>query len=168
MRGTPNLLRKSGPPRPASRRESPGFRVPDSRLAARSRGVVFDREDEAKETVMTIISAIGSAACEARVDALQAEFGAVLAARIIEFEELDFLWDGRVLERYLGQYFAQDCGHCDDGEAELSRIAILSFLDGDWHAAVCVVDGDGAALALLWQQGFEKREDAQAAFERAA
>ena len=116
---------------------------------------------------MTIISAIGSAACEARVEALQAEFGAVLAARIVEAEELDFLWDGRVLERYLGQYFGQDFGLCNDGEAELSRVAIMSFLDGDWHAAVCVVDGDGAAVALLWQQGFERREDAQVAFERA-
>jgi hypothetical protein len=139
------------------------FGVPDSRPAARSRGLVFDREDDVKETVMAYVSAIGAGACEARVDALRAEFGAVLAARILDAEELDFLWDGRISERYLGQQFGSEC---DDG-SELSRIAIVSFLDGSWHAAVCLADGDGDARALLWKQRCADRAEALAAYGRA-
>ena len=116
---------------------------------------------------MTTISAIGSGAGDARVDALRAEFGAVLAARILEAEELDFLWDARVRERYLGQHFGSNCGfECDD-EGELSRVAIVSLFDGSWHAAVCLADGDGDVAALLWQQCCDGREEALAAFERA-
>ena len=112
---------------------------------------------------MTYHSAIGSGAFEGLVDALRAEFGAVLAARILEAEELDFLWDARVSERYLGQHFGADC---DDG-SELSRIAIMSLFDGSWHVAMCLADGDGEAVALLWRHCCERREEAQAAFERA-
>lgn len=112
---------------------------------------------------MTYVPAIGFGACEARVDALRAEFGAVLAARILEAEELDFLWDARVSERYLGQHFGVEC---EDG-TELSRIAILSFFDGAWHVAVCLADGDGDVAALLWEQRCDQREEALAVFERA-
>ncbi|WP_156457600.1 hypothetical protein [Altererythrobacter sp. Root672] len=116
---------------------------------------------------MTIHPVRGSGACEGLVDALRAEFGAVLAARILEAEALDFLWDARISERYLGQHFGWDFEYCDDGETDLSRVAILSFLDGSWHAALCLADGDGAAVALLWQHRCDRREDALAAFERA-
>jgi hypothetical protein len=112
---------------------------------------------------MTYVSAITGGAWDGLVDALRAEFGAVLAAQIIEAEELDFLWDARVSERYLGQHF----GSQDDGEMELSRVAIVSFLDGSWHAAVCLADGDGDAVGLLWQRCCDGYEDAFAAFERA-
>ena len=113
---------------------------------------------------MAHVSAIGSGACEGLVDALRAEFGAVMAARILEAEELDFLWDARVSERYLGQHFGPEC----DDAIELSRIAIVSFLDGSWHAAVCLADGDGDARALLWEQRCGDRAEALAAYERAA
>lgn len=112
---------------------------------------------------MTYVSAMGSGACEGRVDALKAEFGAVLAARIIEAEALDFLWDARGNERYLGQHFEFEY----DGETELSRVAIVSFFDGIWRAAVCVADGDGEAVALLWERCCEGRDEALAAYERA-
>ena len=68
---------------------------------------------------MNTISAMGQVGCEAAVEALRAEFGAVLAARIMEAEALDFLWEARVRERYLGQHFGLD----DDCDAELSRVA---------------------------------------------
>jgi hypothetical protein len=107
--------------------------------------------------------AIANGPCEGLVEALRAEFGAVLAQRIIEAEALDFLWQARTAERYLGQHFGPDI----DGAGELSRIAIAAFLDGSWHVAVCLADGDGDAAALLWRRDCGSREAAWAAFERA-
>ena len=55
---------------------------------------------------MTMISAIGEWRVARRGwRRFEAEFGAVLAARIMEAEAVDFLWDARVKERYLGQHF---------------------------------------------------------------
>ena len=116
---------------------------------------------------MTMIYGQANGGCEARVRALYDEFGAILAARIIESEATDFLWDARVKERYLGQHL--DVGFdIGEGEVELSRIAVLSSLAGRWHVASCLVDGEGMAVDILWQEGFEGRNEADAAFERAA
>jgi hypothetical protein len=116
---------------------------------------------------MTMISAMANSGCEVVVDALRAEFGPVMAARIIEAEAADFLWDARVKERYLGQHFDVGFGFEED-ETELSRIAILSFLGDRWHAGTCLVDGEGRAADLLWNESFGNREEAQSAFDRAA
>lgn len=116
---------------------------------------------------MTMISAIPNRRCDMVADALRAEFGVVLAARIMEAEAADFLWDARVRERYLGQHLDVGIGH-DDGEVELARIAVLSLLAGRWHVAACLVDGDGMAADLLWKQEFEGLDEAEAAFDRAA
>lgn len=99
-------------------------------------------------------------------DALRAEFGAVLAARIMEAEAADFLWDARLKERYLGQHLDVGLGH-EDGEMELARFAILSFLGGRWHVAACLVDGEGMAADLLWKRTFDGLDEAEAAFNRA-
>ena len=70
-------------------------------------------------------------------------------------------------ERYLGQHF--DLGFdLDEDETELARVAIVSFLGGGWHAATCLVDGEGAAVDLLWKQRFDTREAAETAINRAA
>lgn len=114
---------------------------------------------------MTMISAIGSGATEARIVALEKEFGAILAGRIIEAEAVDFLWEGRIKERYLGQHF-DICFPPDDEDVELSRVAVLSAYAGQWHAGACLVDGEGLAVDLLWKQSFEDREQAEAAFAR--
>ena len=115
---------------------------------------------------MTMISAISNTRCDAVVDALRAEFGVVLAGRILEAEAMDFLWDARVKERYLGQHI--DVGFCvGEDEVELARIAILSFLGGRWHAGTCLVDGEGRAADLLWKECFGSRDEAEAGFERA-
>lgn len=116
---------------------------------------------------MTMISAIPNRRCDMVVDALRAEFGAVLAARIMEAEAADFLWHARVRERYLGQHFDVWFGD-EQGETELARIAILSLLGGRWHVAACLVDGDGLAVDLLWKQSFDGLDEAEAAFDRAA
>lgn len=116
---------------------------------------------------MAMSSAIDRGPCDGLVEALRAEFGAVLAARILEAEALDFLWEARIAERYCGQHFGPEIGLGDEGESELSRVAIVSFLDGSWHAALCLADGEGAAVALLWQHLCQVREEAQAVFDRA-
>jgi hypothetical protein len=115
---------------------------------------------------MTMISLVANGRCEALVDALQAEFGAILAARIVEAEALDFLWDARVKERYLGQHIDVDVA-IEDGAAEFSRVAILSLLAGRWQAGLWLVDGEGRAVELLWKQAFDHQNEALEAFENA-
>jgi hypothetical protein len=122
---------------------------------------------------MTIISAIpgGSGDAYARlVEGLRMEFGCAdvgaLAERIFEAEKAEFQWEARVFERYLGQHFPVDFGD-GDGRGELARIAVLSVVGGRWHAGVCIVDGDGCAVDLLWSRSFECREDAADTFARA-
>lgn len=122
---------------------------------------------------MTIISAIpgGSGDAYARlVEGLRLEFGCVdvgaLAERIFEAEKVHFHWEARVQERYLGQHFPLDFDDEEAGE-DHSRMAILSFVAGRWHAGVCVVDGNGCAADLLWLRSFDRREDAAEAFARA-
>ncbi len=108
---------------------------------------------------MNMISTIGRG-CDAAMDALRAEFGAVLAERIIEAEAVDFLWETRVRERYLGQQIGSDLDD-DDASQEFSRVAILSVLKGRWYAGLCLVDGEGVAVELLWKRPFTRREEAE-------
>ena len=98
--------------------------------------------------------------------ALRSEFGAVLASRILEAEAADFHWRARVRERYLGQYLDGVYGSGDPDE-ELSRVAILSRIDGYEHVGVCLVDGDGEVAELLWLRTFATLDEAEDAFDRA-
>jgi hypothetical protein len=122
---------------------------------------------------MTIISAIpgGSGDTYTRlVEGLRMEFGCAdiraIAERIFDAEKVDFHWQARVRERYLGQHFALDFGDDDAGE-DISRVAILSFLAGRWHAGVCLVDGDGGAVDLVWLRSFDRHEEAAETYARA-
>ncbi len=108
---------------------------------------------------MNMISTIGRG-CDAALEALRAEFGAALAERIIEAEALDFLWEARVRERYLGQQIGWDFDD-EDASRELSRVVILTVLDGRWYAGMCLVDGKGAAVELLWKRQFGSRGEAE-------
>ena len=103
------------------------------------------------------------ATSNAQLEALKVQFGSVIASRILEAEAADFHWQARVRERYIGQYLDDAFG---DGE-ELSRIAILSALNGQWHAGVCLVDGDGEVEELLWLRTFGERDEAEDLFGRA-
>lgn len=116
---------------------------------------------------MTMISATANGRFDALLEDLRAEFGAILADRILEAEATDYLWEARLKERYLGQHIDVGFGDFED-ERELARVAILSCLGGVWHAASCLVDGEGMAIDLLWKRSFDSREAAEAAFDRAA
>jgi len=111
---------------------------------------------------MTMGSAMPNGGCEAVVEALKAEFGAFLAARIIDDEAVDFLWESRVREHYLGQHVSLET----DAE-ELSRIAILGVLAGRIHVAMCLVDGEGRAVDLLWKESFDGLDEAEEGLARA-
>jgi hypothetical protein len=112
---------------------------------------------------MNIMSTVEMGRCEALVDALRAELGGVLADRVIEAEAAEFLWESRLRERYLGQHF-NAFDHDELASEEVSRIAFLSLLDGCWHAGICLVDGEGAAIELLWKRTFQSREEAEIEF----
>jgi hypothetical protein len=122
---------------------------------------------------MTIISAVPGASGDAYarlVEGLRMQLGCsdigAIAERIFEAEKFEFHWRSRVRERYLGQHFALDFDDEDAGD-DVSRIAILSFVAGRWHAGVCLVDGDGCAIDLLWLRSFDRHEDAVETFARA-
>lgn len=115
---------------------------------------------------MSFQSAFASAPvllCNAQLEALKVQLGAVIASRILEAEAADFHWEARVRERYLGLHLDDDIGAGED----LSRIAILSDLGGQWHAGVCLVDGEGCVETLLWLRSFPGLEDAEMTFDRA-
>jgi hypothetical protein len=113
---------------------------------------------------MTTIPVAANGRCETILDGLKAEFGAIVAARILEAEAMDFLWDARVAERYLGQHFEVG-GDGDDDDTELLRVAITSFLAGHWYAAICVADGEGRAVELLSKQQCDGPEEARTALD---
>ncbi|HTU10992.1 MAG TPA: hypothetical protein VMG08_08860 [Allosphingosinicella sp.] len=115
---------------------------------------------------MTIMSAISVGRVDALLAALKAELGGVLAGRVLESEALDFLWEARISERYLGQFLDDFCGSDEPGD-ELSRVVVLSLLDGLWHVALCLIDGEGCARELLWRRSFEGSDEAQFEFVRA-
>jgi hypothetical protein len=116
---------------------------------------------------MTTISAVANRRGEAIVEGLRAEFGAILAQRILESEAADYLWEARLKERYLGHHIDPGMGETED-EEELSRVTVLSFLGAKWYAASCLVNGEGSAVDLLWKRSFDDRQAAETAFNRAA
>lgn len=75
---------------------------------------------------------------------LEIEFGnraaEGLAHHFLASEEVDFYWDARLSERWLGAYEA-----ADDDDLELDRMQIMGHLDGRWFVATCIINGDGNA-----------------------
>ena len=57
-----------------------------------------------------------------------------MAHRFLEPEEMDFRWDARVEERWIGAYES-----ADNEDFELDRIAICGRLDGRWFCAIMLV-----------------------------
>lgn len=102
----------------------------------------------------------------ALVSGLELEFGRgageALAHRFLDAEEVDFHWDARVEERWIGAYESADM---DD--VELERVAILGRFDGQWFVARMIVDGDGEAHGMISRCGFESIGAAREAFATA-
>lgn len=100
------------------------------------------------------------------VSGLEIEFGRgageALARRFLEAEEVDFHWDARVSERWIGSYES-----LDDDDLELDRVRIFGRLDGKWFVAVMIVDGDGNAHGMMGKRIFGHERDALAAFAQA-
>lgn len=109
------------------------------------------------------ISAASERVMTALIAGLELEFGRgvgeALAHRFLEAEEIDFHWDARVEERWIGSYAASD-----EDEIELDRVRIVGQLDGRWFVAVMIVDGDGNAHGMIGKRSFGRRRDAFLAF----
>jgi hypothetical protein len=165
--GPSNLLRKSVPPPPLARR----LRFAPAALTAGPPTAVdwsvLDQEDDQhRRYIMAMFQQIGTASdrvMAALSAGLAVEFGeragAALAQRFLEAEEVDFHWDARIEERWIGAY------QCPvDTETELDRVAIFGNLAGRWFVAVCIVDGDGMAHGMCGLRGFGRRSAASKAF----
>lgn len=79
---------------------------------------------------------------------LELEFGRApgegLARQFLDAEDVDFRWEARVEERWLGAYEGSD-----DDNFWLDRVAISGRLDGRWFTATMIVDGEGMAHGML-------------------
>lgn len=109
------------------------------------------------------ISVAADRVVSALISELELEFGRgageALARRFIEAEEVEFHWDARVEERWIGTFE----GSLED-DLELDRVRILGRLDGRWFVAVMIVDGDGNAHGMMGKRDFRSRSYAVRAF----
>ena len=115
---------------------------------------------------MSMMQSVGTASdrvMAALVSGLEMEFGRgageALAQRFLEAEEIDFHWDAREQERWIGTY--ESAG---DEDFELDRVAIVGRLDGQWFVAMMIVDGDGNAHGMMGKRTFRGRMRAKQAF----
>ncbi len=79
---------------------------------------------------MNMMTTIGQRRGDVQMDAIRAEFGAIVAETILEAEAADFLWEARVQERYLGQHADVICDE-EDASQDISRIAFLSLFEAE-------------------------------------
>lgn len=97
------------------------------------------------------------------VTGLEIEFGRgageALAQRFLAAEAVEFCWEARVAERWLGYYGTSE----SEPEVELDRVRIIGFLDGRWFVATMIVDGDGAAHGMTGRRNLAGEADARSA-----
>jgi hypothetical protein len=102
----------------------------------------------------------------ALVSGLAQEFGqgaaAGLAERFLDAEAVDFHWNARSRERWLGAYES-----LDEEDIELDRVAIMGLLGDAWFVAICIVDGEGKPHAISGCRTFGQRLDAEIALSTA-
>lgn len=108
------------------------------------------------------IHAASDRAMAALVSGLEIEFGQgageALAQRFLEAEEVDFTWEARIEERWIGAFES-----IEEAEIELDRIEILGWLDGRWFVAMMIVDGDGQAHGMIGKRTYESEQAARMA-----
>ncbi|MCR5871021.1 MULTISPECIES: hypothetical protein [unclassified Sphingomonas] len=110
------------------------------------------------------VSVASDRVIEALVAGLEIEFGRgageALAQRFLTAEEVDFCWESRLAERWLGYYGRGE----DERDIELDRVRIVGFLDGKWFVATMIVDGDGIAHGMTGRREFMAEGEALAAY----
>ena len=118
---------------------------------------------------MTMFQTVGAASdrvMEKLIAGLEIEFGRgageALARQFLEAEDMDFRWDARASERWLGVYES-----VEDEDFGLDRVAICGRLDGKWFAATMIVDGDGSAHGMLGCRSFGSEKAAREALAQA-
>ncbi|QCB55823.1 hypothetical protein E5675_16220 [Sphingopyxis sp. PAMC25046] len=101
---------------------------------------------------------------ERLVSGLEGAFGRSaaegLARHFIEAEGADFYWEARQRERWIGTYERLE----EEGEV-LDQVAVFGFLDGLFYVAVVLVDAFDGVEALAGLRRFERRGEAERAFE---
>ena len=114
---------------------------------------------------MSMVQSIAAASdhiLETLVAGLELELGRgageALAHRFLDAEEVDFRWDARIEERWMGAYHSMD----EDG-LELDRIAICGRIDGRWYCATMLVDGDGQPHGMTGCRSCRTRAQARSA-----
>jgi hypothetical protein len=127
-------------------------------------------EEVKMEQFMSKIQSIGVASDRVMatlVSGLEIEFGRgageALAQRFLDAEAVDFHWDARVEERWIGTYENDD----EEDDIELDRVAIFGRLDGKWFVAVMIVDGEGNAHGMMGKRAFGRESEARAAYWQA-
>jgi len=115
---------------------------------------------------MQTISMASDRVMAALVSGLEIEFGRgageALAYRFLEAEEVEFHWDARISERWIGSYES-----IDEEEEELDRVKVFGCLDGEWFVAVMIVDGEGNAHGMMGKRIFGREQAAYVAFAQA-
>lgn len=121
------------------------------------------------EALMGMVQSIGAASdrvMAALISGLEIEFGRgageALAHRFLEAEAVEFHWDARVQERWIGVYASEN-----DEDLELDRVRIIGLLDARWFVAVMIVDGEGNAHGMIGERAFKDYRAAQATFDAA-
>jgi hypothetical protein len=121
------------------------------------------------EAIMTMVQTVGAASdrvMEKLIAGLEIEFGRgageALARRFLEAEDMDFRWDARASERWLGVYEG-----VEEEDFDLDRVAICGRLDGKWFAATMIIDGEGSARGMLGCRSFRSEKAARKALTQA-
>jgi hypothetical protein len=130
---------------------------------------VLDDGNASEEIIMTTVQTIAEVqnrVLATLIAGLEIEFGRGasegLAQHFLDAEELDFRWDARNAERWLGTYES-----VDEDDFALDRVAICGRLDGEWFMATMIVDGEGAAHGMLGCRSFRNGRTAREALATA-
>ncbi|WP_232209428.1 hypothetical protein [Sphingomonas sp. SKA58] len=117
------------------------------------------------EIIMGMVQGIGTASdrmLDTLVAGLELEFGRgvgeALVQGFLDAEDVDFHWDARALERWIGAYES-----ADDEDFELDRIAICGQLNGEWFCATMLVDGDAQAHGMTGCRQYRSKMQARKA-----